>query len=931
MVFSRCLQNRDLELYCACQEAVRQTEEQNAVLVVERQRYHMALREFFTAETEASIISPLAFLLGFIPAAGEYQGCSSAELEQLQAENDGACCSFLAPAFFEDAAGRPMVRGTRLPFPADGPTCKYAALFDIRPVFDALRDAFVKESTEFRLLLGDVMGPLEDAGVQGVVLNFLDVWDEYEQCKCRAEPPADFASRAWLAYTDALRSHQYFLSVDELLFICECASFNVVVFQQIGAHLLVAGHALCTPAPPVLVKLRGSGSRRVRTHFERLVPQTCCSAPSLGLLGAVQRRNASEPEPKTLAEVAPGSAASGADGEAELASGAAGASSSGATFGSVVDGLHVPASTLDERSQVEGNDEAGDVIPHPGCGSESVSKKNIPSEDCSDSEDMFDGRMSEDLSDSSSSSSTSSEASVEGESAVPEQKVPDNAVCASHDDQQAHAPEKKKDGSQSDDEGGDAFSDISDNSDIFHVECVTSEAPRTPEDADLARIRRLAAHMRKYPLLPPDPDSPEESFMDVDSGMELPSLHCAFRACLWTATVPDDDHWGMERRLEEHIRSEHGDQQMSEVLAHIKQLREKERVQTPEDPLLRAVAYYTAAICEREREHVPLLGPSIDRRSLSLVCKLARSENLQALICFGCAQLHTWVRCWQGTKKTQFQSHGNIRMKSVQGSLLSLENKNPELFMRAFSVEGFKARYARDDAPGGNPFANDDVLSSDCWEWRRRLLLPSKDQHVDILCCPEDVERSKHCIAHEDFELCHGCRIPLCSCCEKHLFAKKASMPPMILCNDNFWGYTTDILYKYKVRWLEAAIVQPCWTTMLVFYAEGDFGHLMNEVMGKQAYRTAVRGSCCSFHMPWEDILHELQEKCESKSLLEVPRPQECLKYLWRAHLRVSGVDFKKQLKQLHVRPFVLLRLLYFLIDQGHEVRENATSDVSVG
>ena len=304
------------------------------------------------------------------------------------------------------------MRGTRLPFPADGPTCKYAALFDIRPVFDALRDAFVKESTEFRLLLGDVMGPLEDAGVQGVVLNFLDVWDEYEQCKCRAEPPADFASRAWLAYTDALRSHQYFLSVDELLFICECASFNVVVFQQIGAHLLVAGHALCTPAPPVLVKLRGSGSRRVRTHFERLVPQTCCSAPSLGLLGVLQRRNASEPEPKTLAEVAPGSAASGADGEAELASGAAGASSSGATFGSVVDGLHVPASTLDERSQVEGNDEAGDVIPHPGCGSESVSKKNIPSEDCSESEDMFDGRMSEDLSNSSSSSSTSSEANV---------------------------------------------------------------------------------------------------------------------------------------------------------------------------------------------------------------------------------------------------------------------------------------------------------------------------------------------------------------------------------------------------------------------------------------------------------------------------------------------------------------------------------------
>ncbi len=47
--------------------------------------------------------------------------------------------------------------------------------------------------------------------------------------------------------------------------------------------------------------------------------------------------------------------------------------------------------------------------------------------------------------------------------------------------------------------------------------------------------------------------------------------------------------------------------------------------------------------------------------------------------------------------------------------------------------------------------------------------------------------------------------------------------------------------------------------------------------------------------------------------------------------MKVSGVDFKKQLKQLHVRPFILLRLLYFLLDQGHEVGVNVPRDVSVG
>ena len=57
---------------------------------------------------------------------------------------------------------------------------------------------------------------------------------------------------------------------------------------------------------------------------------------------------------------------------------------------------------------------------------------------------------------------------------------------------------------------------------------------------------------------------------------------------------------------------------------------------------------------------------------------------------------------------------------------------------------------------------------------------------------------------------------------------------PMALSNDNFWGYTTDIITRFQVRWIEAAIVTPCWTNMLVYYVEGDRGHLMNEQLGKQ-------------------------------------------------------------------------------------------------
>ena len=55
----------------------------------------------------------------------------------------------------------------------------------------------------------------------------------------------------------------------------------------------------------------------------------------------------------------------------------------------------------------------------------------------------------------------------------------------------------------------------------------------------------------------------------------------------------------------------------------------------------------------------------------------------------------------------------------------------------------------------------------------------------------------------------------------------------MVLANDNFIGYTSDIITRYGVRWIEAAIVNPCWTNIMVYYVEGDHGHLMGEELGK--------------------------------------------------------------------------------------------------
>ena len=136
----------------------------------------------------------------------------------------------------------------------------------------------------------------------------------------------------------------------------------------------------------------------------------------------------------------------------------------------------------------------------------------------------------------------------------------------------------------------------------------------------------------------------------------------------------------------------------------------------------------------------------------------------------------------------------------------------------------------------------------------------------------------------------------------------------MGLCNDNFWSYTTSILSTLNVRWIEAAIVNPYWTTMLIYYIEGDHGHLMKEIMGQQRSRTVVRGSACTYQMPWEDIVQQL-----STNTTMFPRCQASLKYFVRVHLTVSGVDMKKYMREIYVRPFVLNRLIDFLIESKHE------------
>ena len=170
-------------------------------------------------------------------------------------------------------------------------------------------------------------------------------------------------------------------------------------------------------------------------------------------------------------------------------------------------------------------------------------------------------------------------------------------------------------------------------------------------------------------------------------------------------------------------------------------------------------------------------------------------------------------------------AQSTIRWLRVRDCLLAWESLDTKMFLETFDVARFREKIANDTGAHGNPFLNANELRPGDAEWQRKLLFSEKNVALWILCCPEDVNarKSKRC-RHNDDVLCAHCEIPVCFKCEDKWRKGQNHKIPMALGNDNLWGYTSDILVKYKVTWLEAAIVSPCWNQMIGYYVEGDSG-----------------------------------------------------------------------------------------------------------
>ena len=210
-------------------------------------------------------------------------------------------------------------------------------------------------------------------------------------------------------------------------------------------------------------------------------------------------------------------------------------------------------------------------------------------------------------------------------------------------------------------------------------------------------------------------------------------------------------------------------------------------------------------------------------------------------------------------------------------------------------------------------------LTDTCWTWRRKLAFPrSIYDELLILCCPEDVICEQ---AHSPEILCESCCFPLCYSCFFTSKKKEDHLIPIpeALTNDNFWGYATALLYKYKVRWIEAAAACPIFTALITYYVEGDKGHLLNEEQHRPKRGYAVRGNVYSFHMPWEEILEKIGGLLQNQARPTLPHKPETLASVVLFSLRIGEVvDLNKWLPQAKLRPHVVLKLMCALVDNKY-------------
>ena len=232
---------------------------------------------------------------------------------------------------------------------------------------------------------------------------------------------------------------------------------------------------------------------------------------------------------------------------------------------------------------------------------------------------------------------------------------------------------------------------------------------------------------------------------------------------------------------------------------------------------------YKQAVATKERNSVPAVGASIDRRCFEHLVQVYNDQTIRQLLCFCCAQSKTDVSTCRSS----------IGFRSTKW-LLGIQ---PKTLLHNFSRSEFEQKFARPGTPlakRGSTGVTNDLQAPDFTEWTMRIDPTAIDQFLhskrmdsgpdsseweilelkkhELICCPEDVQCER---THAEKTLCLHCKVPICKTCQVLLESKK--IVPTGLCNDNWIGYPQAWVYEVGVTWMERTVATPYWTGMTLF------------------------------------------------------------------------------------------------------------------
>ena len=305
---------------------------------------------------------------------------------------------------------------------------------------------------------------------------------------------------------------------------------------------------------------------------------------------------------------------------------------------------------------------------------------------------------------------------------------------------------------------------------IFDV-CVRADKSwETVEDREARLCRRLASRLRRLPTLPADPRNPREPWTAVESGVKLPVLHCAFQGCMWSSPLSSRSH------LQTHLAHSHS-HEFLDVFG--------------EEAVNLQIDRYSEAIASLEREKVPVVGYSIDRRAFSGIAERFTDEKLVSRICFVCAQVKTDTAC----------PNSDIEMCTGQW----LKTVPPKKLAESLDYETYQQRFGTGALPLLGARDSEQTLFAD-WsvQWdasETEPLLSPTGNPLKLLCCPEDLRCPRGC--EQVKRICSQCKFPICRTCMVGM--RTLDIVPAALGNDLWLGYLQDFIYRKQVRWIECA------------------------------------------------------------------------------------------------------------------------------